>query len=207
MKARARSRLFESIAAVLLFAIVCAYTVILLLNDGPNNAIKIAEQPFLNQAVPPVLSQNWSFFAPTPLEHDVYVLARAQDASGKWTSWMNVSQFVGGKIKRNRFSNFDLLDTGLHNEVLNTASYDVAHMRARKQNMYSLDPVRFIARTSMSFLEYEYPNRHFTRLQCGVLQRLFPRFTKRYDNDDKDKRTFTDLGTEAAPTDVAVIRW
>lgn len=200
-------RTIEALIGIALYLALLCHTAVLMLNDGPDNAIKISSRNYLQHYMNPLIAQDWSFFAPLPEDRNESYLMRCEDSKGQWTPWVNVSRYVGDKIKADRLSNFDLLDTGLHSDILSAGSLDVVGLKRRGENAYSYASVKDLARTGFSLLRSEYPQRSFTRLESGILIQIFPRFTRRYDSDNSDKRSFRFFGAETAPRDVADIAW
>ena len=200
-------RLLEACFACVIAVAVGFHIAILTLYNGPDNAIKINAQPLLDWYVGPLLAQHWSFFAPIPVDKDVEYLIRGRDKGGQWTPWINISRITTEKIQENRASNFDLIVTGIHNAVLDAGSYNVPKLRREGQSMYTYRSVLYLARTGTSLLESLFPARSFVQIQSAIFISEFPRFTKRFESNRDSRRFFIDLGKEAAPNDVAVIRW
>jgi hypothetical protein len=155
----------------------------------------------------PFISQGFSFFAPKPIDHDDDFFIRGEEKPGHWTPWLDVGQYLTDKIAANRLSNFDLIAQSVRNQTLNAASLADPKVRKKVSNLYSYASVQYLERTGFAFLRYEYPHENLLRVQTGIEQRVFPRFTRRFENRSHSHVTFFFLGTDAAPRDVAQIRW
>jgi hypothetical protein len=197
----------ETALALVLFASIAGHTAILMLNDGPDNAIKIQATGFLRRYMNPFVAQGFSFFAPIPLERDEDFFIRGEDSVGHWTPWLNVGRYLTDKIRANRLSNFDLVAQSVRNQTIDALTLDDQKVTGKKVDFYTYGAVKYLERTGFSILRYEYPEKRISRVQTGIEQRIFPRFTKRFEDDSHSRRRFFFMGTDVPPQDVVGLHW
>ena len=198
---------FEIVVSLAVLSFFVVNVLILTLFNGPDNAIKINARSFLHAYVGTFIDQDWSFFAPRPVDRNYDVLVRGRTRRNIWTPWTNMSGYLNNQIQANRLSNFDLIGTGVHNATLDAASLNAPRLRKRGVNLYQYRSVAFLARAGFSFLRSEYPTERLRKIQVGILVAIFPRFTKRFEKTSLRHTYFINYGTEIAPTGVVGFPW
>src|SRR6516225_8252672 len=77
-----------------IFFVACGACVIghfslIQLSNMPMSPLKLQMADVLASYVDPYFSQRWNFFAPTPIDHDVTLLARGQYLDSKTGAFVN----------------------------------------------------------------------------------------------------------------------
>ena len=103
MNTCATSKATTFLAAVIVIAtVVQAFTVLLI--NTPRNPFRSALSPVLFDYQGPVISQNWSLFAPTVDTGNAHVILRARLKSGRLTGWYDATKFFLVEMRQNRFT-------------------------------------------------------------------------------------------------------
>lgn len=145
--------------------------------------------------VHPWFSQNWSFFAPEPVNEDIDLLVRgryAENGSAQTTTWFDVNQPLIAEVARNRFSSLFVVEMTLSN-LLNTYDNELkkdsrailvrnGKRRPRLSLSTAIDPYdeQMLGRFGSSVLGIRYPGRHFTEFQIAIAHHHFARFNERH---------------------------
>lgn len=147
--------------------------------------------------VNPYFAQRWNFFAPQPIERDIFLVARTrfhdpQTGSDVITGWVNVSDPLIAAVRKNRLTPLFLVEVGLSNSVLDFENGIAKNKNATFQKggkTYlrpvippNVDPFNMtvMTRTALATLQITFPARRFDAIQLGLLHYTFPRFTERH---------------------------
>ncbi len=163
----------------------------LMLFNAPANAIRIASEPYLSAYVDTFFYQNWSFFAPNPIDRDFYLIARTKNASGHWTAWRNISIPLILEGQRNRLSSKEMILTGVQNAILDSfkdGSAEAAVRNPKDLSYYKHPGIRVLYRTAASMFRRSDPGESYTNIQVGIDIDEYPRFTRRARPAINDKR-------------------
>lgn len=71
--------------------VVAAHMAVTALFVGPDNAVKEAMEEPLNNYMVPVFQQNWSLFAPKPIDTERSLLVRGWYSDQRHTEWVDVT--------------------------------------------------------------------------------------------------------------------
>ncbi len=194
-------------ATTLACALLFHFTMIIC-NILPTSPLKLQYGQFASRYVTPYFTQNWMFFAPTPVNRTIALIARGRyldPATGSTieTSWADVSSPLVAEVRHSRFSALALLQLGLSNTVqqyVNALGSDdrSAKLDPAKQQRFIQSPVpsevdaadeTTLSRIAMASLKVQYPARNFSSIQLGVLIREFPRFSQRQEPDSASKNS------------------
>jgi len=200
--------------ALLLTAFLMAHFTLIQLANMPLNPIRLALSSTINAYVNPLFTQNWSFFAPQPVDNDLSIVVRGRYSNGRTrteSSWTDVTDPLIDALRRSRLTPLQLEELMLSNAVVsfnNTINQSPTTTYLRNGTRYvrriipaNVDPLDLgiITRTGMAVLERTYPSRQFTAVQIGVLVHQFPRFTKRDLPDTVGSTNFIRVQWQPAP--------
>lgn len=201
------------IAFIIGSGVLLAHLTLIELGNLPNNPISLQASPVVERYVHPLFSQNWNFFAPTPISLDVTVMARAEQcgAAGRCTltDWIDVSDPLIDKVRADRLTSLEIVQLMLSNAAIEfqnkAAQAPYAHFHYKGKAYYNPivpDRVDFIdsviiSRTSAAAIRLMYPTTRFRRLQFGLATYRFPRFTRRSEPDRPRDASF--MQTEWTP--------
>jgi hypothetical protein len=189
------------------------------LSNLPSNPISLSMSDAVSAYVNPLFTQNWNFFAPTPIASDIIVKARAKACGrGKCqaTPWLDISDPLIAKIRENRLSSLGIIQQMLSNASVqfdNTIQKsEQAHVHLNGKVYYkrvvpvSIDPYDavIIQRTSAAALRLMYPQKNFQYVQFGLARYEFPRYTQRNQPDKPEDATFLLTDWKPFPNDIAV---
>jgi hypothetical protein len=167
------------------------------LGNMPLSPLKLNLAGAIARYVNPYFAQRWNFFAPQPIERDVFLVARArfhdpQTGSDEVTGWVNVSDPLIAEVRKNRLTPLFLVEVGLSNSVLDfengiAKNKDATYQKGDKTYLRpvippSVDPfnITVMTRTALATLQISFPNRRFDAIQLGLLNYTYPRFTERH---------------------------
>ncbi|MFY9820568.1 MAG: DUF5819 family protein [Thermoanaerobaculia bacterium] len=167
------------------------------LGNMPLSPLKLNLAGAIASYVNPYFAQRWNFFAPQPIERDVFLVARArfrdpQTGSDVVTGWINVSDPLIGAVRKNRLSPLFLVEVGLSNSVLDFENGIAKNKNATFQKdgktylrpviPATVDPfnIAVMTRTALATLQITYATRHIDAVQLGLLHYTYPRFTERH---------------------------
>lgn len=192
----------------LVAAIVVVHLGITWIYNAPDNIVKIDGDAIISRYMGHTFFQNWSFFAPSPIDRNTYLMARAERADGSFTPWTNISVPLIEQVQRNRFSAYELVSTGVSNAVLNAAKSYVDLKKSNKTaDPMTMPDLRDLYRSGASVLMHQYPGTAFEKIQIGVLDEIYPRFTHRREGDERSKRQMAAFDLVAFPHDVDTTGW
>jgi hypothetical protein len=195
--------------ASVIFAIGVHFTVLMLFN-APANAFRFAFRREIVGYVMPVFYQNWSFFAPTPIDRDFFLLVRGRRVDGSTTPWINVSRGFTDALRRNRLSSKEMLATGVSNAIHETVANKqllAALKQGTTKGVYDLRGARLLYRVGASYLLAGSSRPDFTDLQVAIEEFEFPRFVNRLEAPNSQMRTFLPLPIIPFPRDVMKLPW
>jgi hypothetical protein len=177
------------------------------LYNAPDNVAKVALDAPLRHYFGKLLYQNWSFFAPNPIDRDTGLYARGRAADGHETPWVDVTGPLVADIQRNRLSPYELVSTSVMNALL--AAHNDPRVRRSRPGGPSLTgsySVRALYRTGASVLRTTYPERTFASVEIAFADTQFPRFTHRLERSSA-RTTLAPLPWEPFPADVDSVGW
>jgi hypothetical protein len=185
-----RTTLIETAISVVMCAALLAHMLVCFIAAGPDNYIKLEHDVQINQYVSRLFGQSWGFFAPEPIASNLIVVVRGASVDGKTTGWIDVSDALIDQLQANRLSSYELITTSVSNAVgafENNKAGGKLQALGLGKDLYREVFFRIITRTGASILEEKYPGRKLRSIQIGIIDELFPRFTRRFDGDDKSK--------------------
>jgi len=107
-----------AISVVLGAVILALHTFAITLYNAPPNPLSVAYREALVRYVQPYFTQQWSLFAPDPLDEDVVVLARFRTARDSQTAWYDLSSSFLDSVRHNPLTSVALFRESLmHGEV------------------------------------------------------------------------------------------
>ena len=167
----------------------------------PPNPIGESVRPLVLAYTHPVFEQYWNVFAPTPIETDVSVFARtkprgaADSAAGPW---VDVSKTLIDEDKKNPFTQYSTLkivqmtvavaaqnDKTLGRRTLTPS--EAAAVRDPRHRPMILEAMKRVALAVGA--DTLAPGAG--EVQLAIADHKFPRFTHRFEADDKHKNTTT----------------
>jgi hypothetical protein len=200
-------------------AVLAAHLTLIELGNLPNNPISLHASPVVERYVHPLFSQNWNFFAPSPISVDVTVMARAEQcgAAGRCTltDWVDVSDPLIEKVRADRLTSLEIVQLMLSNAAIEfqnkaaQASYTQVVVRGKKyfkplvpHRVDIIDAV-IISRTSAAAIRLMHPTTRFHRLQFGLATYVFPRFSHRGAPDRPQEASFMRTEWTDFPNDIS----
>jgi hypothetical protein len=196
------------IATVLVTAAVTGHISILLLYNSPDNYAKIKFDAAVNAYVGKLLFQRWNFFAPNPIAENEYLLARARDAHGATTPWINVTKVLIRDLQSDRFSPYEFMLTGVSNGVLDMPSrYDAGKLAKQHVDLSLLNGFRQLIRTGASLLSSQYPDAPFSEIQIAFLYDPLPKFSDRAKPSASEKASVQVFSWQRYPRGVDSSPW
>ncbi len=200
---RQLSSVYEWTATIIVVTIVVVHLGITWLYNSPPNFVKISMARQLQAYMGYTFSQDWSFFAPNPIDRNAYLLVRGADSSGRKTDWINVSIPLIRAVQRNRLSPYELINTGVSNAVFESKrAFSDLTKKSRKENVLKSYDLRFLYRVGAAVLLSRYAPSAVRRMQVGVLDERYPRFTRRRTSGQLSKRRAEVFNWVPIPTDV-----
>lgn len=186
----------------------CGHLALTWLYNSPDNIAKITYDRQITGYFGQMLYQNWSFFAPNPIDQDTSLYARARDLDGKQTAWVDVTGPLLADLHRNRLSSYEFISTSVMNAVL-AAHNDLSTRRSRHDTSGAMSQYHFrsLYRTGASVLRHLFPQNRFASIEIGLYQSEYPRFTHRTESNDRAKTALFPLAWEAFPNDVDSTGW
>jgi len=200
---------------VLLSLALLVHSALIQISNFPMTPVKLDLQPLLDRYVSPYFAQNWSFFAPTPLDHSLSMVTRGEylspDGTKMQTGWVNVSDPLFTAVGRNRFTPLGMISLMLSNTVVDfknqlSGKQDATFKRngvtyIRSVVPASVDPLdaQVMNRTGMAVLKAAHPDYRFSRVQVGIVDDTYPRFTRRNDPTAKHTASFFAVEWQPAP--------
>jgi len=192
--------LFVSVCGVLLLL----HALLLFLFNSPDNPIKLALDPEM-RVFGQIFYQNWSFFAPTPIDEDIDLLVRARTKGARPTRWISVEEPLIRTMQNNRMSAYELVLTDVSNSVI-MAQQSLQKLNPRQvHHLTDTAEFRYLYRTGESIVKSAFPDRRFDDVQIAFWIGRFPRFTHRLEHTSND-RLFT-LDWEHFGGDVDATGW
>ncbi|HET6894397.1 MAG TPA: DUF5819 family protein [Candidatus Baltobacteraceae bacterium] len=174
-----RRRYLQLVIGVIVATMSVLHLCTLWLYDAPDNFFTIYYGAGINAYVNTLFSQNWRFFAPTPIDKDMHVMVRGQTCARKVTPWIDMSAPLIKAIQRNRFSSYEAVLTGLSNSMFSAArTVNFSDAIKSKQNLYDKTGYHEMYRTGTSVLLSILHEKPCT-VQVAVFSQVFPRFTHR----------------------------
>lgn len=177
--------------------VLIAHFSLVQLSNMPMSPLKLQLANIISFYVNPYFSQQWGFFAPQPVDRDVFLLARGRymdKKTGEVTTgpWINVSDGLIDALRKNRLSALFHVEVILSNAVVQYCNSLVDNPRATFKkdgqtyvkaqipaDAESID-MRVMKRTAIASLEIAYPDQPIEEIQLGLMTYVFPRFTVRY---------------------------
>jgi hypothetical protein len=184
-------------AFALLSAVLVFHFSLIQLANMPMSPLRLNMTGPIARYVSPFFAQRWNFFAPTPLQRDTIVLARARYHDARTaqlveTGWVDVTHPLIEAVKKDRLSPLFLVEVCLSN-VANDFDNSLAHNKKatyqRDGKTYikpflppTIDPfnVTIMARTALATLELSFPGQKIEQVQLGLMHWEYPRFTQRH---------------------------
>ncbi len=200
--------LLRGVGILFMLAMIGFHLLVLFLFNAPPNAVRIAVEPEMNAYIMPFFYQDWSFFAPTPIDHDFSLLARLRLADGKMTPWADISTPMIRAWQQNRLSAQEMLVTGVSNAMQDAArNHDVmnAIQTGKRSDLYEIEGPRILYRISAAVLGPLYADEKPSGIQVAIQVYEFPRFTKRYQAKGLIKPTDMIFPMRPLPTGVVSI--
>lgn len=192
-------------ALLLLTVALTVHFVLLWFWNAPSNVIKTRLTPVLSTYVAPLLYQNWSFFAPQPVDRDMTLLARAQTSNGVITPWFDVLGYFVAGLRQNRLSHREMTITSISNAILDTNQIMAQlHSRAGDLNYYDFPNPRILYRVGADAVQSRYRHEVFNAVQIAIVAREFPRFAKRRDDAGRSPTKIASLPWHAFPETVSL---
>jgi hypothetical protein len=185
------------------------------LSNLPQNFVALELRQQVGAYMQPLFSQNWKFFAPTPVSDDITVVARvrrcAHPGQCHESSWYAVSTPLLDSVKRNRLSSLGVIQIMLDNAAIeyrnsaiaSDAAYVVSHGRRQRLRAvlpYRVNPVsaEVLLRTCAAAIRLREPDIRFDDIQVALYIYEFPRFSRR-DEPDRPERDATLIPMEWRP--------
>jgi hypothetical protein len=112
-----RTWLAATVKAVALAWLIC-HAALTAIYVSPSNPIRLETEGYVVPVMSPLFSQNWSFFAPDPLDSDEALLTRcltsseaaaARNGSVPTEGWYDLSTPFWERFQRNRLTAYDRL--------------------------------------------------------------------------------------------------
>jgi len=190
--------------ALAAFAFVCAlgcafHAAMSVLFVLPPNPVGESVRPLVLAYTHPLFEQYWNVFAPTPIEADLTVYARAKRAGAPdsaATGWVDISSPLIAEVRKNKLSLYSTLkvaqmtlavaaknDNVLGHRVLKPA--EAAAMRDPHHRPVILEALKRFALVigADALAARGRPD----EVQLALADHRFPRFTHRFERDDKHK--------------------
>jgi hypothetical protein len=197
-------------------AAACAFhAAITVLFVLPPNPVGEALRPLVLAYTHPFFEQYWNVFAPTPIEADISVFARvkprgaADSAAGPW---VDVSKTLIDEDRKTPFTQYSTLKitqmtvavAAKNDKVLGRRTLTPAEavaIRDPRHRPLVLEAMKRLALTVGAGSLASGPR----DVQLALSEHKFPRFTHRFEPDDKHKNTVT-LVYPWIPADEGVVR-
>jgi hypothetical protein len=195
------SRIFLAAFALAVMAACAFHAAITVLFVLPPNPIGESVRPLVLAYTHPVFEQYWNVFAPTPIDSDVSVFARVKPRGAPDSAagpWFDVSKTLIDEDKKSPLSQYSTLKivqmtvavAAKNDKVLGRRTLtrsEAGAIRDPRHRPMILDAMRRLALTvgagSLSSGRRE--------VQLALADHKFPRFTHRFERDDKSKNTTT----------------
>ena len=188
--------------------IVAAHLALTWLYNSPDNIVKIRYAQPLNSYFGRILYQNWSFFAPDPIDSDLSLLARARYRHGPVTFWINISEPLIDDLHRSRFSSYEFVATSVMNAMLAARREAPAKHRVHTSSlMTSHYYLRALYRTGASVIQHMHPAQKFDLIQIAFSELVFPRFTQRRKSDSAGVIRIHALDWQSFPQEIDTHAW
>lgn len=218
-----RSRISTAIwwaAFALSGALFCLHFTLTELGNLPENPIKVGMSKWINAYETPLFLQDWNFFAPNPIDGDITIFARVQPVCDYATKcspsqWYDIEDPLIESIRRNRLSSLALIQlmlsnsaVELNNQIMGSKVMNwTAHGRSYWRPIIpsQIDPLdqEILERTSASAIRGMNPNVRFAKIQVGLRQYTFPRFSRRNLPDRQVAGRLFRTNWVAFPNDIA----
>lgn len=193
-----RTALWWGVFAFCAAVFVFHFTAVQLANM-PLSPLKLRLANQLDAYVNPFFTQRWNFFAPNPLDKDVFLLARGRyhprnSSAVVETPWTEITKPLLGAITKHRWSPLFLVEIGLSNAVItfeNAIADDPRAIETHDGHRYmkatlpaTVDPLdmQYMSRTALATLEIANPGVQFDQVQLALVTQEYPRFTERLGN-------------------------
>jgi hypothetical protein len=189
------------------------------LGNLPVNPVQVQFSTIIEPYVHPFFVQNWNFFAPNPIAEDIVVVARVErcTARGKCVTsgWIDVTDPLIDSVRKNRFSSLGMISLMLsnaalefHNDMLKSPDAKrTIHGRLylKADIPYTIDPIDAVVvmRTCAAAIRSTNPRIHYEKLQFGLIDYVFPRFSHRNEPDNLNGITVVATSWQPFPNEVA----
>jgi hypothetical protein len=175
----------------------------------PVSPLKLRFVNQLDHYVTPFFAQNWSFFAPTPIDRDYVLVARTRykdpDSGALVVSgWSDVTNTLLDPMRHNRLTALFHIEITLSNAVVSYTNKLADEPEAKyiakdgKVYMNSEMPVTtdvldmtVMRRTAIATLEITRPKNKMQEIQLGIVTSIYPRFTARNTSAPNQDAMFT----------------
>jgi len=200
-----RSRPFASFQERLaLWILTITFALILGIHAGvetlfvlPANPLGELFRPAVLGYTHPYFEQYWNVFAPTPIESDVTVLARTRATRGAPSAWVNLTDPLLDEVRANPLSRYSTLK--IIAMTLSVATLDDKVLGkgklTRAQTNEVVDPrtrpmiLEGLVRLALFLRAGDGPNSR--GVQIAIMQHRFPRFTHRFEPDNRQQQNET----------------
>lgn len=170
----------------------------------PTSPLKVSLFDIDSSYVYPYFAQNWSFFAPNPIDRNRILVCRGryvEPNSDKilTSQWVDVTDPLIDDVRRDRLGPLSLIELMVANSVQGYSTVLAEDPRSqirRNGSVYlktivssDIDPndLTVLTRMSAAYLLSSFPRTRFVSIQVGILTHIFPRFNDRLSNDNGNK--------------------
>jgi hypothetical protein len=173
----------------------CAETVFTL----PANPLGERFRPLVLAYMHPYFEQSWNMFAPTPIDGDISVLARTRNARGDATDWVDLTAPLLNDLRAHPLSRYstlkiaamDLAVSAMDDRVLGQGSFTSAQVEAFADPRTR--PMILDGLVRLGLFLGAGRSTHPRSVQVAIVAHRFPRFTHRFDADDRTRHNQTIL--------------
>jgi hypothetical protein len=165
----------------------------------PPNPISDELRPVVVGYTHPLFEQYWNVFAPTPIDSDMSIYARAKRAGASdvhATPWVDVSAPLLAAVRANRLSLYSTLKVAQmtlavaakNDKVLGRRKLSLAEQRSMRDPHHRPIVIEAIARLAL-YVAHDalLASGPADEVQIALIQHEYPRFTHRFDRDDPHK--------------------
>lgn len=167
----------------------------------PPNPIGESVRPLVLGYTHPLFEQYWNVFAPTPIETDVSVFARTKPRGAPDSAagpWVDVSKTLIDEDRKTPFTQYSTLKivqmtvavAAKNDKILGHRAFTPSEAGAIRDPRHRPMILEAMKRLSLAVGAGSLPSGS-GEVQLALADHKFPRFTHRFEADDKHKNTTT----------------
>jgi hypothetical protein len=180
---------------------------IMFFSAGPDNILLKQYRFPLAVYTNRVFFQNWQFFAPKPIDHDLYLIARVRRGA-RVGPWYDVSNGLIERVHANRFSRDEIVLLAVSNAVIDVEN-EFLPPRVHLSPEFLRDnfDYRLLTRTAASAIAFAERRTDWDAVQIAIVRQDMPNFAHRRQQQLPRARKAIVVPWQPFPADVTTLGW